>query len=140
MGAPALTTRLDDARPETAAASDTRIQADLARLLQTRLVSESALGVWVHPILIAVVVALAWPNAPHDLLIGWTTAVLLAALLRGAWLVVVHAHTRPDAIRAVAVIGQRCFMSSSSWRGSYIMMTLESRLQRLAAEPFLKSR
>jgi len=33
-------------------------------LLQERLVHESRLGVWVHPILIAVIVALAWPDAP----------------------------------------------------------------------------
>src|SRR6266705_3491109 len=46
------------------------------------------LGVWVHPILIAVVVALAWPDAPHDLLLGWGGAVLLTALLRGAWIYV----------------------------------------------------
>src|SRR5438874_1046070 len=77
-----------DAAPETAASPDARIQADLARLLQERLVRESRLGVWVHPILIAVVATLAWPDAPHDLSLGWVGAVVLAALLRGAWLVI----------------------------------------------------
>src|SRR3989440_1431969 len=77
-----------DAAPETAASGDARIQADLARLLQERLVHESRLGVWVHPILIAVVATLAWPDAPHDLLLGWVGAVVFAALLRGAWLVI----------------------------------------------------
>src|SRR3989454_9005045 len=79
---------LNDARPEDAVATDERIRADLARLLQDRLVRESTLGVWVHPILIAVVMALAWPDAPHDLLLGWGGAVLLTALLRGAWIYV----------------------------------------------------
>src|SRR6266566_4397041 len=79
---------LNDARPEDAVATDERIRADLARLLQDQLVRESTLGVWVHPILIAVVMALAWPDAPHDLLLGWGGAVLLTALLRGAWIYV----------------------------------------------------
>src|SRR5881296_1174419 len=79
---------LIDASPENAVATDERIRADLARLLQERLVRESMLGVWVHPILIAVVVALAWPDAPHDLLLGWGGAVLLIALLRGVWIYV----------------------------------------------------
>src|SRR5213596_301067 len=80
--------QLVEASPENAVATDERIRADLARLLQERLVRESMLGVWVHPILIAVVVALAWPDAPHDLLLGWGGAVLLTALLRGAWIYV----------------------------------------------------
>src|SRR6266702_4274538 len=80
--------QLIEASPENAVATDERIRADLARLLQERLVRESMLGIWVHPILIAVVVALAWPDAPHDLLLGWGGAVLLTALLRGAWIYV----------------------------------------------------
>src|SRR5438876_2032505 len=80
--------QLIEAGPEDAVATDERIRADLARLLQARLVRESTLGVWVHPILIAVVVALAWPDAPHDLLLGWGSAVVLTALVRGAWLYV----------------------------------------------------
>jgi len=84
MAAPAL----NDDRPENAVATDERIRADLARLLQERLVRESMLGVWVHPILIAVVVALAWPDAPSQLLLAWGGAVLLTALLRGAWIYV----------------------------------------------------
>ena len=79
---------LIDARPEDAVATDERIRADLARLLQDRLVRESRLGVWVHPFLITVVVALAWPAAPHPLLVGWAAAVALTAVLRGAWLYV----------------------------------------------------
>ena len=75
-----------DAAPEAAVSADARVRADLARLLQERLVHESRLGVWVHPILIAVVATLAWPDAPHDLLLGWAGAVVFTALLRGAWL------------------------------------------------------
>src|SRR6059036_2856085 len=83
-----MTTPANEARPENAVATDERIRADLARLLQARLLRESTLGVWVHPILIVVIVALAWPDAPHDLLLGWAGAVALTALLRGAWLYV----------------------------------------------------
>src|SRR5216117_2926012 len=78
----------NEAHPEDAVATDERIRTDLARLLQARLVRESTLGVWVHPVLIAVVVALAWPDAPHNLLIGWGSAVVLTTLVRGAWLYV----------------------------------------------------
>ena len=78
----------NEAHPEDAVATDERIRTDLARLLQDRLVRESTLGVWVHPVLIAVVVALAWPDAPHNLLIGWGSAVVITTLVRGAWLYV----------------------------------------------------
>src|SRR5437867_12445802 len=94
-----MTTWANEARPENSVATDERIRADLARLLQARLLRESTLGVWVHPILIAVVVALAWPDAPHDLLLGWAGAVVFTALLRGAWIDV--ASSRPLTERAV---------------------------------------
>jgi signal transduction histidine kinase/DNA-binding response OmpR family regulator len=90
---------VNEAHPEDAVATDERIRADLARLLQDRLLRESTLGVWVHPILIAVVVALAWPDAPHDLLLGWAGAVVFTALVRGVWIYV--ASTRPLTERAV---------------------------------------
>src|SRR5919108_1825922 len=77
-----------DAAPESAATPDAQIQADLARLLQQRLVHESRLGIWVHPVLIAVIATLAWPDAPHNLLLGWVGAVVLSAVVRGAWLFV----------------------------------------------------
>src|SRR5712671_6871124 len=81
-----MTTVANDARPENSVATDERIRGDLARLLQERLVHESGLGVFAHPILIAVIAWLSWPDAPHDILLGWVTAVSLAALVRGAWL------------------------------------------------------
>ena len=90
------TPRLVDARPEDAVVTDERIRQDLARLLQARLVRESALGVWVHPILIAVVVALAWPDAPHDLSVAWGSAVFLTALLRGAWIYIASHRTMSE--------------------------------------------
>src|SRR6267143_578286 len=93
------TALVNEAHPEDAVATDERIRADLARLLQERLVHESRLGVWVHPILIAVIVALAWPDAPHNLLLGWAGAVVLTALLRAAWLFI--ASRRPLTERAV---------------------------------------
>src|SRR5213594_564989 len=81
-----MTTVANEARPENAVATDERIRADLARLLQARLLRESTLGVWVHPLLITVIVALSWPDAPHELLLGWAGAVVFSALVRGAWL------------------------------------------------------
>src|SRR5882724_9691534 len=94
-----MTLVANEARPENSVATDERIRGDLARLLQERLVNESRLGVWVHPILIAVIVALAWPDAPHDLLLGWAGAVVFTALLRGAWLFI--CARRPLTERAV---------------------------------------
>jgi signal transduction histidine kinase/DNA-binding response OmpR family regulator/HPt (histidine-containing phosphotransfer) domain-containing protein len=81
-----MTSVASEARPEDAVATDERIRADLARLLQERLVHESGLGVFAHPILIGVLATLAWPDAPHDMLLGWVAAVSVAALLRGGWL------------------------------------------------------
>src|SRR5467141_1035624 len=81
-----MTTPANEARPENSVATNEGIRGDLARLLQERLVHESGLGVFAHPILIAVIAALAWPDAPHDLLRGWVAAVSLAALLRAGWL------------------------------------------------------
>src|SRR5256885_7311714 len=77
---------VNEGRPEDAVANDERVRSDLARLLQARLLHESGLGVFAHPILIVVIAALAWPDAPHDLLRGWVAAVSVAALLRGGWL------------------------------------------------------
>src|SRR6266850_7129451 len=94
-----MTTVANEARPENSVATDESIRADLARLLQERLLRESRLGVWVHPALIAVIVALAWPDAPHDLLLGWAGAVVFTAVLRGAWLFI--ASRRPLTERAV---------------------------------------
>src|SRR6266403_2104068 len=94
-----MTPLANEARPENSVATDVHIRADLASLLQERLVRESRLGVWVHPVLIVVVVALAWPDAPHDLLLGWAGAVVFTALLRRAWIYV--SSTRPLTERAV---------------------------------------
>src|SRR5438874_775728 len=93
-----------DAAPETAVSADARIQADLARLLQERLVRESRLGVWVHPILIAVVATLAWSDAPHDLLLGWVAAVMVVAVFTlGMAIVARRAHiTLVDHLRVTA--------------------------------------
>jgi two-component system, sensor histidine kinase and response regulator len=85
-----------DATPEGAASADDRIRADLARLLQTRLVRESGFAVFAHPLLIAVVAVLAWPDAPHPLVLGWVAAVVVATVLRGSWLAVVKRRTMRD--------------------------------------------
>ncbi len=83
-----MTTAANAARPENGVATDESIRSDLAGLLQDRLVHESGLGVFAHPILIAVIAVLAWPDAPHDLTLGWVAAVWLGALVRAAWLFV----------------------------------------------------
>src|SRR5207245_5213323 len=88
-----------DAAPEAAVSADARVRADLARLLQERLVHESRLGVWVHPILIGVIAALAWPDAPHDLLLGWAGAVVFTALVRAAWLFIAPRRLTVRAVR-----------------------------------------
>src|SRR5437773_9090633 len=88
QSSPSTRPQLTDGRPEDAVAADERIRADLGHLLQARLVRESRLGVWVHPVLIVVILALAWPAAPHSLLTGWAGPVLVTAALRGAWLFV----------------------------------------------------
>jgi two-component system, sensor histidine kinase and response regulator len=97
--AASVESRIIEARPEDAAATDEFIRRDLAKLLQARLINESRLGIWVHPLLIVVVVTLAWPDAPHPLLGGWAAAVTLTTLLRGAWLFI--ATRRPLSERAV---------------------------------------
>src|SRR5256712_2024715 len=90
---------LNEAHPADVA-TDGRIRADLARLLQERLVRESRLGVWVHPFLIAVIVTLAWPGAPHTMLVGWAGAVALTAWLRGVWLfIATHRRLTERAVR-----------------------------------------
>src|SRR2546423_13272921 len=81
-----------DARPEDAVATDEQIRADLARLLQTRLVRESGLGTWAHPFLMAICAAVAWSDGPHDLLIAWAAAVAVAPGLRGGRVIL---GTRP---------------------------------------------
>src|SRR5712664_1664152 len=83
-----MTTAANAARPENGVATDESIRSDLAGLLQDRLVHESGLGVFAHPILIAVIAVLAWPDAPHDLVLGWVAAVWVGALVRAAWLFV----------------------------------------------------
>jgi two-component system sensor histidine kinase/response regulator len=85
--APLMTT---DATPEGAVSADEWIRADLARLLQERLVRESGLGLFGHPVLIAIVAALAWPDAPRRLITAWVVAVIAATLARGGWLVIVR--------------------------------------------------
>src|SRR3954463_8482098 len=74
---------VNDARPEDAVATEEQIRADVARLLQTRLVLESGLGTWAQPFLMAIGLAVAWSDGPHDLLIAWAAAVAISSVLRG---------------------------------------------------------
>src|SRR2546430_4985443 len=77
---------VNEGGPEDAGANGERVRSDLARLRQARLLHESGLGVFAHPILVAVMAVLAWPDAPHDLLLGWGAAVTVGAMVRGIWL------------------------------------------------------
>jgi two-component system, sensor histidine kinase and response regulator len=91
-----MTTVASEARPENLVATDESIRADLALLLQARLVHESGLVIFAHPILIALVAMLVWSDAPHDLMLGWGIAVVAATLLRSTWLVIVKRRTMSD--------------------------------------------
>src|SRR3989442_1633756 len=102
--------QLIEASPEDAVATDERIRADLARLLQARLVRESTLGVCVHPILISVVialpvvVALATSDQSHHLAAAIVVAVFtlgMAIVARRAHLTLVE-HLRVTARLAVS--------------------------------------
>src|SRR5256885_548262 len=68
-----------DAAPEAAVSADARVRADLARLLQERLLHESGLGVFAHPILIGVISALASPDEPHH--VAASVVVALSTLV-----------------------------------------------------------
>ncbi|MFN2571544.1 MAG: response regulator [Gemmatimonadales bacterium] len=89
---------LSDGQPEDGVVMDADIRSDLARLLQARLVHESGLGVFAHPILIAVIAIFAWPDAPHTMVLGWVAAVWLGALIRGAWLFLATRRTLSDRV------------------------------------------
>ncbi|HEY6090833.1 MAG TPA: hypothetical protein VIV83_02490, partial [Gemmatimonadales bacterium] len=86
----------NDASPEEGVATDERVRADLARLLQARLLHESGLALFGHPLLIGVVAALAWPDAPHGRLLAWVGAIVLATAVRGAWLVLARRRSMSD--------------------------------------------
>jgi signal transduction histidine kinase/DNA-binding response OmpR family regulator len=85
-----------ESTPEAAAAGDARVRSDLARLLQTRLLRESGLILLGHPLLIAVVAFVAWPDVAHGAMRAWVAAVVGATTLRGAWLQLVKRRPLSD--------------------------------------------
>src|SRR2546427_10544974 len=91
---------LNEAHPEDVVATDGRIRADIGRLLPERVGRECRHRVRVHPLLIALTLTLAWPGAPHTMLVGWAGAVALTASLRGVWLfIATHRRLSERAVR-----------------------------------------
>src|ERR1700688_433709 len=66
------------------------LNQEVRTLLQRRLLRESGLVLFAHPLLIAVVVWYTWNEMPHADAMGWALAVSLATVFRAAWL-----HTVP---------------------------------------------
>jgi len=82
----ALTSPPSGTSPATDVSSDARVRADISRMLQSRLLLDSGLALFGHPVLMGLVLVLTWPDIPHLVLEGWGIAVLLATLLRSTWL------------------------------------------------------
>ena len=72
------------------------VQADLRTLLQQRLLHESGVVLFAHPLLITLVVWYAWNELPRAEAVGWGLAVLFATIFRGAWLRTVTRRTLSD--------------------------------------------
>lgn len=65
---------------------DERVRTDLSRLLQARLLRESGLVLFGHPLLIALIGFLVWDQTAHAVVLGWGLAVVLATAFRAGWL------------------------------------------------------
>jgi len=65
---------------------DERVRADLGRMLQNRLLQDSGLALFGHPIVMGLVLLLTWADIPHVVLEGWSVAVVLATVFRATWL------------------------------------------------------
>jgi signal transduction histidine kinase/CheY-like chemotaxis protein len=80
---------------DSAGAAPTR--AELQNLLQARLVQESGLALYGHPILLFLVLFLIWHDVPQPVAAGWGLAVLLATAFRAGWLRTVPRRHLSDA-------------------------------------------
>jgi len=94
-----LTTNLG-AAASAPVAGDARPRADLQGMLRSRLLQESGLALFGHPVLMALVLLLTWDDIPHPVSLGWGIAVLLATIFRGGWLrTVERRHLTDDEVR-----------------------------------------
>ncbi|HEX4600879.1 MAG TPA: ATP-binding protein, partial [Gemmatimonadales bacterium] len=73
-----------------------RLDAGVEHELRARLLRESGLALFGHPVLIALIAALAWSDAPHSVLLGWAVAVVLATVIRAIWLRLVMGRSLTD--------------------------------------------
>jgi two-component system, sensor histidine kinase and response regulator len=65
---------------------DAWVRTELRRLLKSRLLHESGVALFGHPLLIGLIVFLTWHDVPHQTALGWALAVLLATAFRAVWL------------------------------------------------------
>ena len=70
---------------------------DVGRMLQARLLHESGLVLFGHPVVLGLVLLLTWSDIPHTVLLGWGLAVLLATAFRWGWLRTVPRRHLSDA-------------------------------------------
>ncbi|PYP31602.1 MAG: hypothetical protein DMD49_07795 [Gemmatimonadetes bacterium] len=71
--------------------------AAVGRMLQARLLHESGLVLFGHPVVLGLVLLLTWSDIPHTVLLGWGLAVLLATAFRWGWLRTVPRRHLSDA-------------------------------------------
>src|SRR5882762_337400 len=87
----------ESAVPSTGAATpEEGVRADLRRLLQARLIRESGLVLFGHPLLMVLVVYATWDEVPHFAALGWALAVVLATAFRAVWLRTVNRRALTD--------------------------------------------
>jgi len=66
-------------------------------MLRARLLQESGLALFGHPVLMALVVLLTWDHISHTVALAWGLAVVLATAFRGGWLRTVERRRLTDA-------------------------------------------
>jgi hypothetical protein len=82
--------------PPGAVSPEEGVRADLRRLLRERLIRESGIVLFGHPLMMGLVVYATWDGVPHFVAAGWALAVLLATGFRSVWLRTVHQRALTD--------------------------------------------
>ncbi len=91
-----MTTADSAVLPAGAPTTEAGVRADLRRLLQERLIRESGIVLFGHPLMMGLVVYATWDEVPHLVAAGWALAVLLATGFRSVWLRTVHQRALTD--------------------------------------------
>ena len=91
-----MTTADSAVLPAGAPTTEAGVRADLRRLLQERLIRESGIVLFGHPLMMGLVVYATWDEVPHLVAAGWAIAVLLATGFRSVWLRTVHQRALTD--------------------------------------------